>query len=113
MVAPQPPSSTAVPTLGMAAALERCEPLGRLLRRLDEARSLYEAVAPLLPPALRADVRTGPVDAGCWTLLAAHNPAAAKLRQMLPLLLAQLQAEGRQVTAIRVRVQPRSSASRF
>ena len=108
MVSPRPQAQT----LAMAAALERCEPLGQLLRRLDEARSLYEAAAPLLPPALRADVRTGPVDAGCWTLLAAHNPAAAKLRQMLPLLLDKLQTEGRQVTSIRVRVQPRSPGPR-
>lgn len=108
MVSPRPQAQT----LAMAAALERCEPLGQLLRRLHEARGHYEAVAGLLPPALRADVSTGPVDAGCWTLLAAHNPAAAKLRQMLPLLLAELQAKGRQVTSIRVRVQPRPPGRR-
>jgi hypothetical protein len=96
------------PTLKLATALERSEPLGLLLRRLQEARNHFEAVAPLLPPALRADVRPGPVDGDTWTLLAAHNPAAAKLRQMLPRLLQQLQSAGWQGTSIKVRVQPRS-----
>jgi len=95
------------PTLKLAAALDRSEPLGLLLRRLQEARMLFDAVAPLIPPALHADVRPGPVDGGVWTLLAAHNPAAAKLRQLLPLLLQRLQQTGWQGTAIKVRVQPR------
>jgi hypothetical protein len=56
-------------------------------------------------------VRPGPVDGDCWTLLAAHNPAAAKLRQMLPDLLQRLQERGWQGTAIKVRVQPRSPAA--
>jgi hypothetical protein len=96
------------PTLKLATALERSEPLGLLLRRLQEARSHFDAVAPLLPPALRADVRPGPVDGDTWTLLAAHNPAAAKLRQLLPRLLQRLQSAGWQGTSIKVRVQPRS-----
>lgn len=94
-------------TLKLTAALDRSEPLGQLLRRLQEARSLYDAVAPVLPPNLRADTRPGPVDGGTWTLLAAHNPAAAKLRQLLPTLLQHLQGGGWQGTAIKVRVQPR------
>lgn len=98
---------TQAPTLKMATALDRSEPLGLLLRRLQQARALFETISPLLPPALRADVRPGPVDGDAWTLLAAHTPAAAKVRQMLPLLLQRLQAEGWQGTSIKVRVQPR------
>jgi hypothetical protein len=96
------------PALRLATALDRSEPLGLLLRRLQEAKDHFEAVAPLLPPGLRADVRAGPVEGDCWTLLAAHNPAAAKLRQMLPDLLQRLQEQGWQGTSIKVRVQPRS-----
>lgn len=94
------------PTLRLAAALDRSEPLSLLLRRLEQARALYETVAPLLPPALRSDVRPGQVDDAVWTLLAAHNPAAAKLRQMLPLLLQRLRESGWEGSAIKVRVQP-------
>jgi hypothetical protein len=103
----QPPE----PTLKLATALDRSEPLGLLLRRLQEARAHFETVAPLLPAALRADVRPGPVDGGVWTLLAAHNAAAAKLRQLLPLLLDRLHEAGWQGTSIKVRIQPRPPGS--
>ena len=95
----------------MASALDRCEPLGLLLRRLQESRAHYDTIALLLPPTLRADVRAGFVDGDCWTLLAAHNPAAAKLRQMLPDLLQRLREQGWQGTSIKVRVQPRTPSA--
>ena len=99
----QPPG----PALKLAAALEQSEPLGLLLRRLHEAQARFEAIAPLLPTSLRADVRAGPLEGDCWTLLAAHSPAAAKVRQMLPDLLQRLQDRGWQGTSIKVRVQSR------
>ena len=97
------------PTLAMREALDRSEPLGQLLHRLHEARARFEAVADALPPNLREDVRPGPVDTDGWTLLAAHNAAAAKLRQLLPHLQQRLQQAGWQPTSIRVRVQPRNA----
>ena len=103
-----PPPGAAL-SLNLATALDRSEPLGLLLRRLAEARSHFDTISGLLPPALRADIRPGPVDGDTWTLLAAHNAAAAKLRQLLPQLLAQLQTEGWQGTSIKVRIQPRSA----
>jgi hypothetical protein len=101
---------TSAPSLPLATALDRSEPLAQLLRRLQEARDHFDSIAPLLPDPLRADTRPGPVDGQSWTLLAAHNPAAAKLRQMLPHLLKVLQDKGWQGTAIKVRVQPRSTS---
>lgn len=95
-------------TLKLAAALDRSEPLALLLRRLHESRQRFDAVAGELPPPLRDDIRPGPMDGNQWTLLAAHNAAAAKLRQLLPLLQQRLQAAGWQGTSIKVRVQPRS-----
>jgi hypothetical protein len=95
-------------SLKVGAALDRCESLGQLLKRLAQSKAHYASVAPLLPPGLRDDVRAGPIDGDCWTLFAAHNPAAAKLRQMLPSLLQRLRDEGWQGTSIKVRVQPRS-----
>ena len=101
------PRQPVEPSLKLSTALDRSEPLGLLLRRLQEARAHFEAIAPLLPPNLRADIRPGPVEGESWTLLAAHNPAAAKVRQMLPALLQCLQQAGWQGTSIKVRVQPR------
>lgn len=107
-----PPGSRAgsAPSLPLASALERSEPLALLLRRLAESRARFEAVAPLLPEGLRKDVKPGSFEDGTWTLLAAHNPAAAKLRQMVPTLLQRLLEAGWQGTAIKVRVQPRDAA---
>lgn len=96
-------------TLTLATALERSEPLTQLLRRLHEAQARFAVVSAELPAPLRSDVRPGPLDADGWTLLAAHNAAAAKLRQLLPLLQQRLHEAGWQGTAIRVRVQPRSA----
>jgi hypothetical protein len=98
------------PTVTLATALDRSESLGQLLQRLHDARRRFDVVAPALPAALRADVRPGPVDGTTWTLLAAHNAAAAKLRQMLPDLQQRLLDGGWQGTSIRVRVQPRPPA---
>ena len=39
-----------------------------------------------------------------WGLLVPHNAAAAKLRQLLPALMAALEAAGHPVPAIRVKV---------
>lgn len=106
-MSPRPDPS---PTLRLAAALDRSEPLGQLLRRLQESRDRFEAVTAELPPSLRDDLRPGAIDAGTWTILAANNAAAAKLRQLLPHLQRRLQAAGWQGTSIRVRVQPRPAS---
>lgn len=106
-----PTRKPADPSVAVSTALDRCEPLGQLLRRLQEARAHFDTIAPLLPPSLRGDVRPGPVDGACWTLLAAHNAAAAKLRQLLPRLLQALQQGGWQGQSIKVRVQPRDPAA--
>jgi hypothetical protein len=101
---------SAEPSVKLSAALDRCDSLSLLLRRLQESRAHFDAIAPLLPPTLRADIRPGPVDAVGWTLLAAHNAAAAKLRQMLPTLLHVLRQGGWQGNSIKVRVQPRETS---
>lgn len=97
------------PSVKLSAALDGCDSLNLLLRRLQQSRAHFDAIAPLLPATLRADIRPGPIDAASWTLLAAHNAAAAKLRQMLPTLLQVLQQGGWQGTSIKVRVQPRQA----
>lgn len=101
------PRTPGTETLAMTAALDRSEPLTRLLTQLRHSRALYDDIAPLLPQPLQTDVRPGSLDGATWTLLASHGAAAAKLRQLLPTLMHRLQERGRQVSAIKVRVQPR------
>ena len=52
----------------------------------------------------RTLVQAGAPDADGLTLLAPHNAAAAKLRQLAPALLAALDGAGHPVNAIRVKV---------
>ncbi len=86
---PLPPRS-----LALSQALQGSESLAGLMQRVADSRARLAVVAPLLPAPLRASVRAGPLDAATWVLLVDNAAAAAKLRQMLPDLLAALVAAG-------------------
>lgn len=91
-------------TLRLGAALDRSEPLGSLLRRVQESNARYAAVRPLLPAGLASLVRPGPLDDSHWALLVPSGAAAAKLRQCLPTIAAALQAQGWADVSMRVKV---------
>jgi hypothetical protein len=65
---------------------------------------MLKRVELLLPAALRASVKAGPIEGESWCLLVTGNAAAAKVRQMLPSLQSQLQAEGHGIQTIRLKV---------
>lgn len=100
-----PPQRLARP---LSQALDESQPLVGLLQRVQLSRDCLEAIAPLLPPALRPQVTAGPLDETGWTLLAASNAAAAKLRQMLPTLEATLRDRALPGLPLRVKVQSRT-----
>ena len=92
-------------------ALDRNNSLQSLRQRLQDSAARLGAIVPLLPPPLRDQVCAGPVDDTGWSLLAPTPAAAAKLRQLRPLLEQALLAAGWQVSAIRIKVQPRQHPS--
>ena len=93
------------PTLvPLADALRNSESLARLAQRLRESRRRFECIETLLPSALAAQAEAGPLDEHGWTLLALTPAAAAKLRQLVPLIEARLTEQGFGSLAIRVRV---------
>lgn len=94
--------------VAMDAALRNNETLGSLLQRLQASQQRMACIAPLLPAALRSSVQAGPLDETGWALLVANAASAAKLRQMLPELSAELQARGWPELPIRLRVQARA-----
>lgn len=104
MPAPQRPS---VPDpLTMSEAMQRSAPLSHLRAMLEASRECMEAIRPLLPPALAAQLRAGPIDdSGAFVILVSSPAVAAKLRQLQPRLEQALARRGRQSGAIRVRVQ--------
>lgn len=85
-------------------AIEQSVSLASLLHVHRQSVLYLQEVQNLLPPAMRAQVKAGPVDEGGWCLLVQHNAAAAKLRQLLPALSAHLRSKGHLVNAIRVKV---------
>jgi hypothetical protein len=103
---PEPPARKG--TLALGEALDHSIELGQLMARLQASRQRFETIRNLLPPELQAAVRPGPLDDAGWSLLAEGSAAAAKLRQMLPRLQAQLLQAGLDQPPVRVKVQPRA-----
>ena len=93
--------------LTLQQAAESSPTLARLTQLARESGDRLRAVESLIPPALRASVRPGPIGGTSWCLLVEGSAAAAKLRQVLPAMQAQLRGRGWEVTAIRLKVQPR------
>jgi hypothetical protein len=100
------PSSAPLPsgTQGIADALAHSEPLALLARRMRESQARLAVIAPLLPAAMRLQVKAGPIDEAGWTLLVGNNAVSAKLRQMVPALEAQLRSQGWDGPPVRVKL---------
>ncbi|NBW25948.1 MAG: hypothetical protein EBR89_11220 [Betaproteobacteria bacterium] len=85
-----------------------------LARTSDQYLAL---VHPLIPPALRASTKAGPIapvtrpaeaesgEQTEWCLIAANSASAGKLRQLLPTLLQHLQSAGHPVSTIRLTIE--------
>ncbi|MDO5654034.1 MAG: DciA family protein [Brachymonas sp.] len=87
--------------------------LGRLMQQAEASRACADCIAPLVPPALRAQISYGGIDEnGQWCVLVPHHAAAAKLRQLLPRWLERLQQQGFAVQGIRLKQQVMDSAAR-
>ena len=68
------------------------------------SQKYLNAARSLLPSALFAQIKAGPLDDTGWCLLVTHNAAAAKLRQLLPDVAAHLRSLGHPVDKIRIKV---------
>jgi hypothetical protein len=98
---------TATPAAVAMAEVMRSSPaLSHLIDRLHESNAMFATILPLLPAALAASLRPGPLDQDGWSLLGANAAVAAKLRQLSPRLEARLRERGHAVASIRIKVQP-------
>ena len=91
-------------------AAEQSPTLASLAAQTRDTKERLKAVEELIPVDLRAAIQAGPVNDNDWCLLVRGNAAAAKLRQLLPMLQARLQTRGWTVTTIRIKVQSSRSA---
>ena len=89
----------------LASALHDSETLARLAERLKESRRRFTSIEAVLPPSLATQAKPGPLDEHGWTVLALTAGAAAKLRQLVPVIEARLADQGfaRLTTRVRVR----------
>lgn len=65
---------------------------------------MLKAIESLLPETLRSAVKAGPIDGESWCLLVNGNAAAAKTRQLIPLIQARLLRQGWKVNSIRLKI---------
>ncbi len=91
--------------VSLEQALQQAPTLARLTALVRESGARLAAIAPLIPPPLRASVKAGPIDGTQWCLLVSSSAASAKLRQLLPQFVEQLRSQGWDVSSIRLKVQ--------
>jgi hypothetical protein len=85
-------------------AVENSPSLARLASLVQDSNDRLKAIESLIPQALRPAVQAGPIDEGIWCLLVNSNAAAAKVRQLLPLIQSRLIDKGWKVTSIRLKI---------
>ena len=91
-------------TLSVYQAAGNSPSLARLTELVQESSDRLKAIESLLPEALRSSVQAGPIDGETWCLLVNGNAAAAKIRQLLPLIQTRLIGKGWKVTSIRLKI---------
>ncbi|MGN7984976.1 DciA family protein [Burkholderia sp. 22313] len=93
----------------VSEVLNRTDAFAALRAGVEQVASLQRDLAALLPDYLANHVEPGSIKDGTLTLFAAHNALAARLRQVEPRLLADLQKRGWPVSTLRVRVRPKDA----
>jgi hypothetical protein len=96
--------------VSFSQAIDNSPSLAKLAEMARASSDMLKGIEKLLPAALRASVKAGPIEGESWCLLVTGNAAAAKVRQLLPALIGQVQASGKNITEIRLKVllaQPR------
>lgn len=90
-------------------AADESPTLAGLMARARDADLRLKAVEDLIPAGMRSGIQAGPAEGSDWCLLVNGSAAAAKLRQLGPMLVTRLKAKGWEVATIRIKVrgQPR------
>jgi hypothetical protein len=90
-------------------ATQKSAVLASLSEQVRESQARLLAIEPLIPPNLKSSVKAGPIEGSSWCLLVSNSAAAAKLKQLSPLLTSHLHRQGWQHTTIRFKIQASST----
>ena len=91
-------------SLTLMEAAQESPNLAHLTALTRESSLRLKTLQSLLPAPLRNTLQAGPIEGTEWCLLVSSNAAAAKLRQMLPALVAHLNSHGHAVEKIRLKI---------
>jgi hypothetical protein len=100
-----PSTNRRLHAISLQQAADESPTLAKLAQLARESGERLKAVELLIPGPLRPTVKAGPIEGTAWCLLVDSNAAAAKLRQVVPALVAHLCGRGWEVTSIRLKVQ--------
>lgn len=92
-------------SITLMQATQESPTLARLTQLSTESLARLKAIQPLIPTALQASVKAGPIDGPVWCLILDNTATAAKIRQLLPAIQSLLRVEGWEVNSIRLKVQ--------
>ena len=91
-------------TLTIQQAAGNSPSLTRLTDLVQVSNDRLKAIEPLIADSLRSSVKAGPIDGENWCLLVNGNAAAAKIRQLIPVIQASLLRQGWKVASIRLKI---------
>jgi hypothetical protein len=92
-------------TLRLNSFISSNRELSQISGKVRQLRAFQQHYKQITPPSLSRSSQVMQIELGVLTLAANNSAVAAKLRQMTPELLRQLQLQGCEVTGIQVRVQ--------
>jgi len=99
-----PPTTRRHHPVTLQQAAEEAPTLARLAQLARDSGERLRAIEASIPAPLRPSIRPGPIEGTSWCLLVDSNAVAAKLRQLLPVLLQKLNSLGWEVSLIRLKV---------
>lgn len=91
-------------THSIQQALQQSEALRTLQARSDLGRQRMAIIDQLLSPVMARQLRSGACDDSDWCILAPNAAIAAKLRQWLPAIAAELIAREHKTVQVRIKV---------